>query len=181
MADCSRDTRTALNLDIHAGVGSNQRRQDRAKRDEDMEALAQKEGFHTPLAKRYRDRFTLVMNDIAKQDKELGGWEISMLVSNRLYAEPSVHARPFRKTRKYLYLFMPVNMMFKPKEQLLRGGRLIGGIVAETDTTMLAWAVKVGASLSKTAWALAHFERNESGDWCFRHWKRTKTKTNGDK
>ena len=156
----------------------------RSLRDDEIDLMVEEQGFHKPLADRYKDRFRSRMGRLVARDPELHGWSVTVYAAtgDRLHCDSSVHVRAFRKSSKYLYLHVPMRRMFLDDSLLFRGGRFIGGIESETRTTMTAWAVKVASPLTKTAWALAHFEKNESGDWYFAHWKRqttTTTKTKG--
>jgi len=172
-ADLSRAERDQLDTPT-SKVGMDTRARERDSRGSAIRVMLDEQGYHKPLADRYKDRFRSRMTRLILKDVELSAWTVTpyMTTGSELACDVSTHARAFRKTSKYLYLHLPRRLMFQPDDRLLCGGRFIGGIETETATTMTAWAIKVGSPLKATGWALAHFERNESGDWFLRHWKR---------
>jgi hypothetical protein len=177
--DLSREARVALDTPS-SKIGMESRVKKRRLLEEEVHYLLDEQGYHKPLMDRYKDRFRARMDRLVKQDKELTTWmvTVSMATDGVMQCIPSVHTRAFRQSRRYLYLYLPRQKMFEADDRLVRGGRFLGGIETETATTMVAWAVKVASPLNKTAWALAHFERNDRGEWCFRYWKR---QNKGDK
>jgi hypothetical protein len=174
-ADLSRAERDQLDTPM-SKIGMATRARERDQLGSAIRVMLEEQGYHKPLADRYKGRFQGRMSRLIMKDVELSAWTVTPYMANgsELACDVSTHARAFRKTSKYLYLRLPRRLMFQPDDRLLRGGRFIGGIETETEQTMTAWAIKVGSPLKATGWALAQFERNESGDWYFRHWKRTK-------